>query len=167
MEENEILEAMDYEAIQEKRYDELTELLEKKDRKGLQQRLEEMNEFDVAEFLSEIEDARMLAVFRLLSKETAAEVFANLEAPEQERIINSITDTELSGIVEELYVDDAVDMMEELPANVVKRVMRTATPQTRQLINQYLHYPEDSAGSAASFFCPSNAIFSPSVVYIR
>ena len=147
MEENEILEAMDYEAIQEKRYDELTELLEKKDRKGLQQRLEEMNEFDVAEFLSEIEDARMLAVFRLLSKETAAEVFANLEAPEQERIINSITDTELSGIVEELYVDDAVDMMEELPANVVKRVMRTATPQTRQLINQYLHYPEDSAGS--------------------
>ena len=147
MEENEILEAMDYEAIQEKRYGELTELLEKKDRKTLQQRLEEMNEFDVAEFLTEIDDARMLTVFRLLSKETAAEVFANLEAPEQERIINSITDQELSGIIEELYVDDAVDIMEELPANVVKRVMRTATPETRSLINQYLRYPEDSAGS--------------------
>ena len=147
MEENEILEAMDYEAIQEKRYGELTELLEKKDRKTLQQRLEEMNEFDVAEFLTEIDDNSMPMVFRLLSKETAAEVFANLEAPEQERIINSITDQELSGIIEELYVDDAVDIMEELPANVVKRVMRTATPETRSLINQYLRYPEDSAGS--------------------
>ena len=65
----------------------------------------------------------------------------------EERIINSITDSELAGIVEELYVDDAVDMMEELPANVVKRVMRTATSETRNLINQYLHYPENSAGS--------------------
>ncbi len=147
MEENEILEAMDYEAIQEKQYDELTALLEKKDRKTLQQRLEEMNEFDVAEFLTEIDDNRMPMVFRLLSKETAAEVFANLEAPEQERIINAVTDQELSGIIEELYVDDAVDIMEELPANVVKRVMRTATPETRSLINQYLRYPEDSAGS--------------------
>ncbi len=86
-------------------------------------------------------------VFRLLSKETAADVFANFEPPDQERIINSMTDSELAGIIEELFVDDAVDMMEELPANVVKRVMRSATPQTRALINQYLHYPEDSAGS--------------------
>ena len=68
-------------------------------------------------------------------------------SPEQEQIINSITDSELSAIIEELYVDDAVDMMEELPANVVKRVMRTATPETRRLINQYLNYPENSAGS--------------------
>ena len=106
-----------------------------------------MNEFDVAEFLSELEDAQMLAVFRLLSKETAAEVFANLEPPEQERIITAITDQELSGLIEELYVDDAVDIMEELPANLVKRLMRSATPSTRNLINQYLRYPEDSAGS--------------------
>ena len=89
----------------------------------------------------------MPMVFRLLSKETAADVFANFDAPEQEQIINSITDSELSAIIEELYVDDAVDMMEELPANVVKRVMRTATPETRRLINQYLNYPENSAGS--------------------
>lgn len=141
------MEALDFEAIHEKRTDELTELLDGRDMKQLQRRMEEMNEFDVAEFLTEIEDNRMPMVFRLLSKETAADVFANFDAPEQERIINSITDSELAGIVEELYVDDAVDMMEELPANVVKRVMRAATPATRNLINQYLRYPENSAGS--------------------
>ncbi|MBR1457143.1 MAG: magnesium transporter [Oscillospiraceae bacterium] len=133
--------------MQEERTDKLTALLDGRDMKQLQRCMEEMNEFDVAEFLTGIEDNRMPMVFRLLSKETAADVFANLEAPEQERIINSITDSELAGIVEELFVDDAVDMMEELPANVVKRVMRTATPETRNLINQYLHYPENSAGS--------------------
>ena len=147
MDEMENSELMDFETLQEKRSDELTELLDKRDMKQLQRRMEEMNEFDVAEFLTQIEDNRMPMVFRLLSKETAADVFANFEAPEQERIINSITDSELAGIIEELYVDDAVDMMEEMPANVVKRVMRAATPATRSLINQYLRYPENSAGS--------------------
>lgn len=147
MDEMENRELMDFETIHEKRTDELTELLDKRDMKQLQRRMEEMNEFDVAEFLTEIEDNRMPMVFRLLSKETAADVFANFEAPEQERIINSITDSELAGIIEELYVDDAVDMMEEMPANVVRRVMRAATPATRSLINQYLRYPENSAGS--------------------
>ena len=148
MENNEEQQAtMDFEAIHERQNEELTELLDRRDMKRIQQRLEDMQEFDVAEFLSEIGDNRMPMVFRLLSKETAAEVFANFDAPEQEQVINSITDSELSGILEELYVDDAVDMMEELPANVVKRVMRTATPETRKLINQYLHYPENSAGS--------------------
>ena len=147
MEEMENMEALDYESIQEKITDELTELLDSRDMKQLQRRMEEMNEFDVAVFLSEIGDNRMPMVFRLLSKETAAEVFANFEVEEQEQIINSITDSELAAIVEELYVDDAVDMMEELPANVVKRIMRTATPETRNLINQYLRYPENSAGS--------------------
>lgn len=141
------IENMDFEAIHEKQSDELIELLDSRRMKELQTRLEDMNEFDVAEFLSEIGDNRMPMVFRLLSKETAADVFANFDAPEQEQIINSITDSELSAIIEELYVDDAVDMMEELPANVVKRVMRTATPETRRLINQYLNYPENSAGS--------------------
>ena len=147
MDEMENRELMDFETIHEKRTDELTELLDKRDMKQLQRRMEEMNEFDVAEFLTEIEDNRMPMVFRLLSKETAADVFANFEAPEQERIINSITDSELAGIIEELYVDDAVDMMEEMPANVVRRVMRAATPATRSLINQYLRYPDNSAGS--------------------
>ncbi len=147
MDENEHLDTLDYDSLQEKRTDELTDLLDSRNMRTLKQRMEEMNEFDVAEFLSGIQDNRMPMVFRLLSKETAADVFANFEPPDQERIINSMTDSELAGIIEELFVDDAVDMMEELPANVVKRVMRSATPQTRALINQYLHYPEDSAGS--------------------
>ena len=141
------MENMDFEAMRDKQADELMQLLDERRMKELQLRLEDMNEFDVAEFLSEIVDNRMPMVFRLLSKQMAADVFANFDSPEQERIINSITDSELSAIIEELYVDDAVDMMEELPANVVKRVMRTATPETRRLINQYLNYPENSAGS--------------------
>lgn len=138
---------MDYDTIVDKKADELQQLLDSKDMKKLKLKMEEMNEFDVAEFLSEIEDNRMPMVFRLLSKDVAADVFTNLEAPEQERIINSLSDTELKSIIEELYTDDAVDMMEELPANVVKRVMRTAKPETRNLINQYLRYPDDSAGT--------------------
>ncbi len=141
------MENMDFEARRDKQADELMQLLDERRMKELQLRLEDMNEFDVAEFLSEIGDNRMPMVFRLLSKQMAADVFANFDSPEQEQIINSITDSELSSIIEELYVDDAVDMMEELPANVVKRVMRTATPETRRLINQYLNYPENSAGS--------------------
>ena len=125
------MENMDFEAKRLKQADELMQLLNERRMKELQLRLEDMNEFDVAEFLSEIGDNRMPMVFRLLSKETAADVFANFDSPEQEQIINSITDSEL----------------EELPANVVKRVMRTATPETRRLINQYLNYPENSAGS--------------------
>ncbi len=141
------MENMDFETLRDKQADELMQLLDERRMKELQLRLEDMNEFDVAEFLSEIGDNRMPMVFRLLSKQMAADVFANFDSPEQEQIINSITDSELSAIIEELYVDDAVDMMEELPANVVKRVMRTATPETRRLINQYLNYPENSAGS--------------------
>ena len=141
------MENMDFEAMRDKQADELMQLLDERRMKELQLRLEDMNEFDVAEFLSESGDNRMPMVFRLLSKQMAADVFANFDSPEQEQIINSITDSELSAIIEELYVDDAVDMMEELPANVVKRVMRTATPETRRLINQYLNYPENSAGS--------------------
>ena len=136
-----------YDDLVDKHTDELTEMLDNRNMKALRERMDEMPEFDVAEFLSSLKDNRMPMLFRLLSKEKAAEVFANFDAPDQERIINSITDSELAGIVEELYVDDAVDMMEELPANVVKRVMRTATSETRNLINQYLHYPENSAGS--------------------
>lgn len=141
----------DYEAL----HDELFALLDQHRMKALSQKLGEMNEFDISEFLGELwEDnpQRMAMVFRILSKEIAAAVFANLEVEEQETIINSITDTELAGIIEELYVDDAVDMMEELPANVVKRVMRTATPATRNLINQYLKYPENSAGRVFGVF---------------
>ena len=140
------MEYVDYEAIHE----ELFIMLEQHMIKELRMTLAEMNEYDISEFLGELweeDQTRMGMVYRLLPTEIAADVFANLEVEEQETIINSVTDTELAAIVEELYVDDAVDMMEELPANVVKRVMRTATPATRNLINQYLKYPENSAGS--------------------
>ena len=141
------MENLDFEAMHDKQFDELFSLLENRRMRELKSILEEMNEFDVAEFLTELDENMLAMVFRLLSKGMAADVFANFEAPQQELIINSITDSELGAIIEELYVDDAVDMMEELPANVVKRVMRTATPETRNLINQYLKYPENSAGS--------------------
>lgn len=136
-----------FDSQREKQFEELNELLENRSMRALQLKLEGMNEFDVAEFLSEIDEKKRPMVFRMLSKETAAEVFANFDVEDQEQIINSITDSELAAIMDELYVDDAVDMMEELPANVVKRVMRAATPDTRRLINQYLHYLENSAGS--------------------
>ena len=140
--------------MEEKSYDQrrerLLELVRSKRLKALQLELGGMNEFDIAEFITELgeeDPLKMATVFRLLSKEHGAEVFAELDAPEQQEIINSITDKELGEIVEDMYVDDAVDMMEELPANIVKRVMRAATPETRALINQYLKYPENSAGS--------------------
>ena len=138
---------VDFEILHEKRIEEMSSLMEEKKLKSLQALLEESDEFDVAEFLSELPDNQMAMVFRMLSKEHGAAVFAELEADEQEYIINAITDSELGSILEELYLDDTVDMMEELPANVVKRVMRIATPETRKLINQYLKYPENSAGS--------------------
>ncbi len=140
-------ERVDFEALHDRRIDEMAELLHEKKMKQLQTVLDENDEFEVAEFLTELPDNQMAMVFRMLSKEQAAAVFAELDPEEQEYIINSITDKELGGILDELYLDDTVDMMEELPANVVKRVMRIATPETRQLVNQYLRYPENSAGS--------------------
>ena len=147
--ENEELEedSFSFEALHERRIEEMMALLEEKKMKQLQILLEENDEFDVAEFLSMLPEQQMAMVFRMLSKEQGAAVFAELESEEQEYIINSITDKELGSILDELYLDDTVDMMEELPANVVKRVMRIATPETRKLINQYLNYPENSAGT--------------------
>ncbi len=140
-------ESMDYEARQERKQDEMQELLDAGKMKALQEHLEESDAFDVAEFLTELPEHQMLRIFRLLTKEHGADVFAELDVPEQEYIINSVTDTELGSILEELFIDDTVDLMEELPANVVARVMRISTPENRKLINQYLNYPENSAGS--------------------
>ena len=140
-------EPADYEAVRSQQIEALGRLLEERKLKQLQDELEDIDEFDVAEFLRTLPEHQMAKVFRMLSKEKGAEVFAELESEEQAYIISTVTDTELGAIIEEMYLDDAVDLMEELPANVVKRVMRTATPETRTLINQYLKYPENSAGS--------------------
>lgn len=127
--------------------DELLELLEAKQIKRFKETLEEMNEHDIATFISGLPQRKVAMVFRLLPKSISADVFAHLEVEDQSYIIECINDKELGEIIEELYLDDAVDLLDELPANVVKRVMRTATSETRRLINQYLEYPDYSAGS--------------------
>ena len=128
-------------------FEELCELLERRAIKELRERLAGMNEVDVAQFLSGLspEEARLL--FRTLPKQLAADVFPNLDSDVQQVILESATDGELRQIIEELYVDDAVDMLEELPAGVVKRVLKNATRETRDIINSYLQYPDNSAGS--------------------
>ena len=129
------------------KYEALRELLERRDYHALRAMLEGENAVDVAESVAALPPEGAVVVFRTLPKELAAEVFSNLPPETQQIIIQSATDQELSAIVEELYVDDAVDMLEELPANVVKRVLKSARPETRRLINQYLNYPESSVGS--------------------
>ena len=134
--------------MEEMNFEVLLELIEKKEYHKLRAVLAEMNEVDVAQFIEEeLPDEKQPVVFRMLPKEMAADVFSELPGEVQENIVMAITDKELSFIVEDLYVDDAVDMLEELPANVVKRVLKNATPATRSLINQFLQYPDNSAGS--------------------
>ena len=125
----------------------LFDLVSRKQFRQLKDELCEMNEFDIASFLEELDSEKQIIIFRMLPKELASDVFACLEVETQEHIINSITDKELAYIIEELYVDDAVDMLEELPATVVKRVLQNAAPSTRLQINEFLKYPENSAGS--------------------
>ncbi len=128
--------------------EELLELVKTKKYRQLKEALLDLNEVDIALFMDELDSVeRRMLVFRMLPKEMASEVFAELDPESQEDIINSITDRELSEIVEDLYVDDAVDMLEEMPATIVRRVMENTKPATRKLINQFLNYPENSAGS--------------------
>lgn len=127
--------------------EELMQLVEDKMFRVLKDELSEMNEFDVADFISQLDPEKMVVVFRMLPKELATDVFACLEPDEQQRIIKDINDKELHNIIEDLMIDDAVDMLEELPANIVKRVLQQATPATRAQINEFLKYPENSAGS--------------------
>ena len=103
---------------------ELTELLDTMQLRLLKEKLIEMNEVDIAAFIEELDSEKTVVVYRMLPKELASDVFACLPVEKQEHIINSITDYELSAIVNDLFVDDAVDMLEELPANVVKRVLK-------------------------------------------
>ncbi len=106
-----------------------------------------MNPSDIAALFSDLEERTLPLLFRLLPKDVAAETFAELEPDLQELLIRGFSDSELKEVVDELYVDDAVDLVEEMPANVVKRILRQADAETRKLINDILKYPEDSAGS--------------------
>ncbi len=127
--------------------EELTELLNQKQYSAFMKRVAGMNPVDVADFFMALPPERQPAVFRLLNKDTAADVFAELDADVQADLIRSMTDSEVGAILEDLYVDDAVDMLGEMPANVVKRILKNAKPETRAQINRFLSYPEGSAGS--------------------
>ncbi len=105
------------------------------------------NVVDIAQFLSELEEDKSLIVFRLLPKELAAEVFSYMSNEQQRYIIESITDREIKGIIDELFMDDTVDLLEEMPANVVKKILKNIGEQERKIINQLLMYPDYSAGS--------------------
>ena len=130
---------------------EILELLNEKKYSLVKQRVAEMEEVDLAELFEELEQQddqdQLTKLFRLLPKEMAAEVFSYMEPEIQEKIIVALSDSELQHILDDLYMDDYVDLVEEMPANVVKRLMQNSTPQNRKLINQYLKYPDDSAGS--------------------
>ena len=109
--------------------------------------LENKNVVDIATLLGEMDKESVVKIFRVLPKDMAADVFAYLDHEERLFIINSITDIEISNIINDLFIDDTVDFLEELPANVVKKVLRNTDENTRKIINQILKYPESSAGS--------------------
>ncbi len=127
--------------------DELLELLDTKQYTRLRQYLSELNHADVAALLEEMEDMLTLKTFRILPKDMAADVFSYLDVEDQQFILISMSDKEAAGIIDNLMADDAVDLLEEMPANVVKGILAIASPETRRDINHLLRYPEDSAGS--------------------
>ncbi len=125
----------------------LVQMLEEKKYTTLRDVLVTMNPSDIAGLFAGLEDRQIPLLFRLLPKELAAETFVEMEADAQELLIQGFSDNELKAVVDELYADDAADLVEEMPANVVKRILRQANPEMRNAINQLLHYPENSAGS--------------------
>ncbi|MBQ7679510.1 MAG: magnesium transporter [Butyrivibrio sp.] len=125
----------------------IEELLSEKRYTDLRQALTGMNHVDVAAYMDEMENEESLKLFRILPKDMAANVFANLEIEDQQYIIQSLSDREAGNIIDNLMADDATDLLEEMPANVVRRILSNAQPETRADINHLLRYPEDSAGS--------------------
>lgn len=128
-------------------YEEILALLEEKKYSELKNLLSEMNEADIAAVLKELPQEKLPLLYRILPKELAAEVFVNMDSDAQEFLIRAFSDNELREVLDELYVDDAVDIIEEMPATVVKRILMHTDPEVRKSINEILQYPEDSAGS--------------------
>ena len=128
--------------------DKILSLLEEKQFSEIKKRFSQMHAADIAEQFDDMENRETaVRLFRLLSKETAADVFAYMDPDSQELLISAMTDTELHGVLEGLFMDDIADLAEEMPASVVKRIMQNVNQKDRAMINQYLNYPEDSAGS--------------------
>ena len=128
-------------------YDQILALLDEKKYSELKNLLSEMNEADIAAVLKELPQEKLPLLYRILPKELAAEVFVNVDSEAQEFLIRAFSDNELREVLDELYVDDAVDIIEEMPATVVKRILMHTDPEVRKSINEILQYPEDSAGS--------------------
>ena len=145
-------------ATPENRNDKIVEIvdyLEEKNFSQLKPLLAELEPADLAEIFSELDEKDIPIVFRLLPKELAAETFVEMNSTEQELLIKSFSDTELKLMLDELFVDDTVDLIEEMPANVVKRILLQADSETRKEINEILKYPKDSAGSIMTTECIS------------
>ena len=141
--------------------DQLMELVQERKFRALREILTEMNEVDIAEFLDELDVEQEILVFRLLPKDLAAEVFSYLEE-DQEKLISALSDKELREVLDELYLDDTVDLIEDLPANMVSRILRNTDASTRSQINKLLNYPKDSAGSLMTtefvYLHPNNTV---------
>lgn len=125
----------------------IEKLIEEKKFNDLRQYLEDVNSADFPSMLEELNEEQSLCIYRLLSKEKAAEVFAELDSDIQEKLLNALTDKELKSVVDELFMDDTVDLIEEMPSNVVKRILKNIDKADRKVVNELLKYPDDSAGS--------------------
>ena len=122
-------------------------LLAQREFKAVRSILDVMNEVDIASLLSTLSDKELALAFRLIPKDKAAEVFSNMDTSMQTYLVTMFTEKELKELLDDLYMDDTVDILEELPANLVKRILATVSASDRSMINQLLNYPEDSAGS--------------------
>jgi len=127
--------------------EEVKALLENKQFNKLKEELKEMNSADIPPLLEELEKEQVVKLFRILSKEQAGEAFSYMEPDMKEKLIHDLTDTELKNVIDELFMDDTVDLIEEMPSNVVKRILKAVNKEDRKIINELLQYPEDSAGS--------------------
>ena len=147
MEEKEMYEK-EYEEREELTEERILEMLEERRFKELKEELENnMYPVDLADLMEDFNQKQLVMVFRLLAKEEAAETFTYMDSDLREMLINGLTDSELEEVMEEMYLDDTVDVLEEMPANVVDRLLMATDEEKRQQINQLLQYPEDSAGS--------------------
>lgn len=135
------------ENLKEPEMEQLSELLEQKKFGQLRELLTSLNPADIAQILQDAEESEFLILFRILPKELAAETFVEMDNDRQEFLISAFSDRELKNVLDEMYADDAADLIEEMPAGVVKRILRHTDPEMRKDINQLLRYPKDSAGS--------------------
>ena len=134
---------MDWEMIEQK----LDQLLSESRHGQLRGALMMLNPVDIAGYMKKLEKEKLLLLFRILPKDVSADVFSYMDTDQRQMLVESIADAEISALIDEMFVDDAVDFLEELPANAVKRVLQNTEPKTRAIINQFLKYPENSAGS--------------------